>query len=163
MAFAGLRAAAERGESFREELALLRLLGVDAAILAELDPAKDGVPSKIALAAGFDAVADAIITASTPASGDATMLERIWDQARSLVSIRPVGPIAGSTPEAIVSRMRAAVNGGDLSAALAERAALPEGGKSASSAWARDAEARLALDRAVIGLERAIETAAATQ
>jgi hypothetical protein len=163
MAFAGLRAAAERGESFREELALLRLLGVDTAILAELDPAKDGVPSKIALAAGFDAVADAIITASTPASGDATMLERIWDQARSLVSIRPVGPIAGSTPEAIVSRMRAAVNGGDLSAALAERAALPEGGKSASSAWARDAEARLALDRAVIGLERAIETAAATQ
>jgi hypothetical protein len=163
MAFAGLRAAAERGEPFREELALLRLLGVDAATLAELDPARDGVPSKTALAVSFDVVAEAIVTASATAPADATMLERIWDQARSLVTIRPVGPIEGASPQAIVSRMRASVKVGDLSAALAERAGLPDGGKSAAAAWARDAEARIALDRALIGLERAIETAAATQ
>jgi hypothetical protein len=163
MAFASLRAAAERGEPFREELALLRLLGVDAATLAELDGAKDGVPSKAALATSFAAVADAIVAAGIATPADASVLERIWDQARSLVSIRPVGPIEGTTPEAIVSRMRASVKAGDLSAALAERGALPLASKSAFAAWARDAEARIALDRALIGLERAIETAAATQ
>jgi hypothetical protein len=163
MAFASLRAAAERGEPFREELALLRLLGVDATTLADLDTAKDGVPSKAALAASFDTIADAVVAASAPASANASVLERIWDQARSLVSIRPVGPIAGSSPEAIVSRMRAALATGDLSAALGERAALPDTGKAASAAWAQQAEARIALDRALIGLERAIETAAATQ
>jgi hypothetical protein len=163
MAFASLRAAAERGEPFREELALLRLLGVDAAALAQLDPAKDGVPSKAAIATSFDGLADAIVAASAPASADSSVLERIWDQARSFVSVRPVGPISGSSPDAIVSRMRASIAAGDITAALAERAALPEAGKTASAAWARDAEARLALDRALIGLERAIETAAATQ
>lgn len=163
MAFASLRAAAERGEAFREELALLRLLGIDAATLATIEPARDGVPSKATLATNFNAVADAIVAASTTSSADANVLERIWDQARSLVSIRPVGPIEGSTPEAIVSRMRAAVKAGDISAALAEREALPEAGQSASAAWARDAEARAALDRALVGLERAIETATATQ
>ena len=163
MAFAGLRAAAERGEPFREELALLRLLGTDAPELAELEPSKNGVPSKSTLAASFDAVADATIAASAPARGDATFIERIWDQARSLVSIRPVGPIEGTTPEAVVSRMRAAVEKGDLAAALAERAALPDASKSVSAAWARDAEARIALDRTLSGLERAMENGAATQ
>jgi hypothetical protein len=46
---------------------------------------------------------------------------------------------------------------------MGERAALPDSGKAASAAWALQAEARIALDRALIGLERAIETAAATQ
>jgi hypothetical protein len=163
MTFAGLRAAAERGESFREELALLRLLGVDAVTLAELDRVKDGAPSKAALAARFEAVAEAVVAASDTDPADATVIARIWRQARSLVTIRPVGPIAGTTPEAIVSRMRAAVTAGDIAAALAERAALPEPGRTVSAAWARDAETRLALDRAVANLERAIETAAATQ
>jgi len=163
MAFAGLRSATDRGEPFGDALEMLRLLGVDATALSALDAAKDGVPSKAALAARFDAVAGAILAASEAPPADADILERLWRQARALVTIRPAGPIAGPTPEAIVSRMRAAVSVGDFAVALGEREGLPEAGKAASSAWARDVAARIALDRALADLARAIETASAGQ
>ena len=163
MAFAGLRSAADSGESFGDALEMLHLLGVDATALSALDAAKEGVPSNAALAARFNAVADDILSASEAPPADADILSRLWRQARTLVTIRPAGPIAGATPEAIVSRMRAAVSAGDLEAALKEREGLPDSGRAASAAWIRDVAARIALDRAVGSLAQAIETASPGQ
>jgi hypothetical protein len=161
MAFAGLRDAAERGEPFGDSLRLLSMLGVDASLLTPLESAKDGVPSKQALATGFDKVSRAIIVASDTAEPDTNLFWRVVHQLGSVVTIRPAGPVAGTSPVAIVSRMRAAVDSGDLEAALGEREGLPDVGKTASDSWAREANARVALDKAVAGLAGAIETAAA--
>ena len=70
--------------------------------------------------------------------------------ARSLVSVRPVGPVAGSDPPAVVSRMEAAVATGDLATALRERDGLPPAGKDASAAWAAKAMERVNADRLLV-------------
>ncbi len=163
MAFAGLRAAAERGEPFGEALRLLSMLGVEGSLLAPLESAKDGVPSRGALSAEFDAVERVTILASDTAEPDTGLFWRVVHRLGSVVTIRPAGPVAGTTPAAIVSRMRAAVDSGDLEAALREREGLPDPGKAASENWARQVNARVALDKSVAGLAGAIETAAAGQ
>jgi hypothetical protein len=66
--------------------------------------------------------------------------------ARGLVSIRPAGPVAGDDPPAIVSRMQAAVDKGDLATALDERDGLPDAGKEASASWAAAAADRIKID-----------------
>ena len=64
----------------------------------------------------------------------------------SLVTVRPTGPVAGNDPAAIVSRMQAAVDAGDLATALSERDGLPAAGKDASADWAAAAESRVTVD-----------------
>lgn len=161
MAFAGLQSAADRGEAFGEELRLLSMLGVEASLLAPLESAKDGAPTKAALAAEFNKVSREIVAASDTAEADTNLFWRVVHRLGAVVTIRPAGPVAGITPVAIVSRMRAAVDSGDLEAALRERDGLPDVGKTASEGWAREANARIALDKAVAGLAGAIDTAAA--
>ena len=156
MALAGLRAAAERGESFGDALRLLSMLGVDASLLAPLEAAKDGVPSTAQVAADFDKVGRDIVASDT-AAPDENLFWRVVHQLGSVVTIRPSGPVAGTTPVAIVSRMRAAVDSGDLEAALREREGLPDTGKAASENWARETTARIALDKAIAGLAGAID------
>jgi hypothetical protein len=158
MALAGLRSASERGEPFGDTLRLLSMLGVDAALLAPLESVKGGVPSKDALAASFDKVSGDIVLASDTAAPDTNLFWRVVHQLGSVVTIRPAGPVAGTTPVAIVSRMRAAVSSGNLEEALRERDGLPDAGKFASEGWARDMRARIALDKAVAALAAAIDT-----
>lgn len=151
-----VRAAAARGGPFPGDLAMLRTLGFDDAALAELTPlATRGAPSLADLQGSFPPVADAILAATSAPGPDASFLDRVAAFGESLVSIRPTRPIPGATPDAIVSRMEAAVTLGDLGAALAEREALPDSGKAASADWAAAAADRLAIDRLVDGLSAA--------
>jgi hypothetical protein len=150
IAIAMLRQAAAKGGAFAGDLAMVETLGLDPGDLTTLKPlATKGAPSVARLADDFPAVADQILAASDTAGPDAGILERMWARARSLVTVRPVAPIPGSTPEAIVSRMSAAVRGGDLAAALAERAALPDPAKIVSSVWANEASDRVTIDKLV--------------
>jgi hypothetical protein len=144
-----LRAAANRGRGFADELALVRSLGGNGAQLDAIAPfAAKGVPGGEQLAEEFPSVADAILRTATPESSDG-ILGRIGERARSLVTVRPSAPMEGSSTEAIVSRMLARAKEGDLEAALAEWKALPEAGRTASQAWARSVEARLELDQRI--------------
>jgi hypothetical protein len=74
------------------------------------------------------------------------------------VKIRPTGPISGSDPVAVVSRMQAAVEEGDFAAALTERQALPPAGQAASEEWAGQVSDRLAIDRLVDDIAGALGT-----
>jgi hypothetical protein len=158
VAVSSLRRAAEGDAPFAADLDLVAPLGVAADEVARLRPmAASGVASKTTLAASFPAVADAILAATTGADPYAGFFQRALGALGSLVTIRPTGPVAGSDPPAIVSRMRDAVGKGDLAAALSERGGLPAAGKDASAAWASQAADRVALDGLVEAVARSAE------
>jgi hypothetical protein len=150
VAIGTLRQAAERGGSFTADLAMIEALAIAPADVAALKPlAEKGAPAKDDLAAEFPAVGDAILAAAVGGSESGGIVDRLIAHARGLITVRPVGPIAGDTPAAIVSRLQAAVDKGDLAAALKERDGLPDSGKAASAAWAEAAADRVAIDRLV--------------
>jgi hypothetical protein len=150
IAIGTLRQAAARGGGFAADLAMLDALGFDPEDLAALKPlAAKNVQSRAQLAADFPAVADTILAATATVDQNAGFFDRLMARARGLVSIRPIAPIAGNTPEAIVSRMTAAVGAGDLEKARAERDSLPAPAKIVSAVWADAAADRVAVDKLV--------------
>ena len=152
-----VRQAADRSGPFTADLAILQTLGIDAAAVADLQPlAEKGAPSFGELQKAFPGVANAILEATSAPGPDAGFLDRVAAFGRNLVTVRPTTAIPGATPEAIVSRMQAAVDRGDLAAALAEREGLPESGKTASAAFAQSATDRVAIDRLVGGLVQSL-------
>jgi hypothetical protein len=157
LAMSSLRGAAERGEPFVLELAALAELGVDPAAITMLDPyATTETPTRASLAAAFSPVADAVIAATTETNAAAGFWDRLWNNAVGVVTVRPTGPIEGTTPTAILSRMQAAIDLGDFATALSERATLPDLGLAASAGWAGAVERRLALDAAVAALAESL-------
>ena len=148
----GLAAAVESGSPFTAELAALRALGFDEAALAALDPhAQSGLPTLAALRSDFEArVADINIAVPLPAG--AGPLERLMESAKGLVEVRPADPVAGADPAAVLARIRAALEAGDLRRALTEWGALPETIKAPTADWARLVEARAAADELVVRL-----------
>ena len=157
VAIGTLRQAAEQGGAFASDLAMLAALGSDEEEVARLRPlAGKGVASRAALIDQFPSVADAILVATRPPDSNGGLFDRIENFARGLVTVRPTAPISGDTPEAVVSRMVAAVARGDLAGALAEREALPEAGKQASAAWAVAVNDRLTLDATIAKLMSSI-------
>ncbi|HZP20782.1 MAG TPA: hypothetical protein VFB16_11325 [Bauldia sp.] len=161
VAIGTLRQAAEKGGAFVGDLAMLAALGSDPADVAALRPlAEKGAPSRAELQSSFGEVADAILRATRPAGAGSGLLDRLAGFARGLVSVKPTAPVEGTTPEAIVSRMVAEVERGDLAGALGERDALPDAGKAASAAWANAAETRLAIDRVIAKLSASVASPA---
>jgi hypothetical protein len=140
---------------------MLQALGLDEKDIAALRPlAEKGAPPKSQLAGSFPETADRILAASAAADPNAGFFDRLAGAARGLVTVRPTKPIAGDSPDAIVSRMQGAIDRGDLAKALAERNALPNDAKAVSAAWAQGATDRLAIDRLVEKLSHAAGSAA---
>ena len=157
IAIGSLRQASARGGPFAADLAVIGALGIAAADLAALAPlAEKGAPSRAVLLAEFPAVADKILAAGQPTGEGAGIFDRVLSYGRGLVKIRPTGPISGSDPVAVVSRMQAAVGDGDFAAALAERQALPPAGQAVSEEWAGQVSDRLAIDRLVDDIASAL-------
>jgi hypothetical protein len=150
VAVAALRRASADGKPFAADVDLVANLGVGGSDIATIRPlATKGVATAADLAAAFPDVANAILAATTEADPNANFAERAWASLSGLVQVRPLGPVAGSDPDAIVSRMRDDVSKGDLAGALAERNGLPQAGKDASAEWAAKAADRIALDQAI--------------
>jgi len=63
--------------------------------------------------------------AATPTRPDAGWGEAALDWAKSLLALRPSGEIAGTTPEALVSQLEAALNRRDFARAHALFGQLP--------------------------------------
>jgi hypothetical protein len=148
-AIAAFQQAAAGSEPFSADLDKFAALGVAPEAIAPLKPlAEKGVPSRAELVAAFPEVADAILAAEPATEDDAGLLDRLASFGRNLVKVRPAGSQqAGDDTEAIVARMRAAVDAGDLAAALDVRKTLPADGQAASQAWADAAADRLEIDR----------------
>jgi hypothetical protein len=155
-----LRGAAERGAPFQAELATVKALGADANAIARLEPfAAQGVTSTAELGREIKALTPALYRAIEPEPSNNSILGKIESQAQKLVRITPVGTSgapAGDDPAALIVRLNADAAGGDIDAALAEIAKLPDPARALVQAWANKASAR----RAALAESRHIAAAA---
>lgn len=108
--------------------------------------APKGVPSRDALASSFAALRQAIDAAEVLKSDDGLM-GRLMKSAGSVVSIRRTGPVSGSSPSAIASRIADYLVRGELALVLSEASGItgPAGDK--ASAWAAQVKARLQAEK----------------
>jgi len=131
-----------------EALDLLREPAIGKALDALGAHAKDGLPTRADLAAGFGPLARAAVQASNvPADGD--LVDRLLAEAGNLVTVRPVGDVQGNDVAARVGRAELRLARNDLDGALDEVKALEGGAAAALAPWRAQAEARLAAERAV--------------
>ncbi|MET0273255.1 MAG: mitofilin family membrane protein [Phenylobacterium sp.] len=148
LAAAALVEATQGSGPFVEELAALRGAAPGAPELAVLTRlAEVGAPSRAALAARFpDYAARAASAARAP--GEAAGLgDRVVYALSKIVSVRRVGEVAGSGPDAQLARAERLVEDGDLDAALRALDTLSPAGREAMAPWRARAERRAEIDR----------------
>lgn len=129
-----LRTAAAEGRPFADVMAPVEALaGAGPQIETLKAQAAAGLARPADLLASFEPAASAILALDAPQPKG--MLDGLLANARSLVKVEPAGPLEGNTNEAIVSRIRAALQSGDLATALAQWESLPENARTVSSDW----------------------------
>lgn len=138
VAVAALQAALDQGVSPEPALENLRAAGVEppASVTA-------AVPTLAQLREGFDPAARASLRAAlrADAPGEGAM-GTIGNFLRAQTGARSVKPREGSDPDAVLSRARAAVANGDITAALTEIHTLPDVAKAtpAMAEWMASAQ-----------------------
>jgi hypothetical protein len=151
-----LMAALDAGRPFAEELQAIRALGVNEEALAPLEPyAAEGLPGRRALNREFDQLMPRLIEADRPPAEEPGPLGRILESARHIVDVRPAGPHEGGDAFAVASRIDAALERGDLAAALEEWQRLPPESRAVSDDWADRLRARVAGEALAERLRRA--------
>lgn len=121
----GLESAIANGRPFAAELAGLKTLLPDLAVPGPIEAsAAEGLPRPDAVVAQFTAAVPNVLAGRAAVStGD--MGEDALEWMKGLLALRPVGEVAGDTPDAIVSRLEAAVGRHDFKAAAGLLAQLP--------------------------------------
>ena len=147
-----LRSALDAGAPYADLLSELRSLGVEApeAITSAADT---GVATLTGLRDGFAPAARAALAAAreeTKGSGG------LMAYVNRHLGARSVQPRDGDDPDAILSRAGAAVDGGDIAAALEELAALPDSAKAELEAWQIAARTRLEAEAATDALSQSL-------
>ena len=139
---ARLAAALESGQPFAEALAELAGLSGRTPPEALAAAAETGIPTLSDLQSAFPDAARAALSASIAALVEAGRIGRFEGFLRSQLGTRSLEPKEGDDPDAVLSRAEAALKAGDLPAALAEIAALPEAGRREMAPWVAEAERR---------------------
>lgn len=149
-----LRQQIDRGAPVARELGALEKLGVEPGKVAPLKPfAATGAPTAAQLSQDFAALAPAMLRAARPTPPEnADLLDRLKRSAASLVRITPVGESAGEDASALVGRIEAALNRGDVAGALALYDRLPAESKAPARDWAARARQRLDAEAAARAL-----------
>lgn len=146
LAVAALQRAVASGRPYEDELRVLRpLVPKDAGITVLEARAAAGVPTLEAIRNGFSTLADDIVEAGRPADG--TVVDKLLSGARTLVKVRPAGPVDGDGRGAVVARIEADLAGGDLAEAERKWNTLDEAAKQVSLGWAGDLSAKVGADQ----------------
>ena len=145
-----LRDAVTSGAPFEAELAQLKSLGGDDAVLATLMPlAEIGVPTAPALAQELHTLLPVMLKISGAAPPEGSFLERLQANAGKLVRIRPVTAPTGDEPSAVLARLEIDASKADIAAALSDLGKLDNATRAPAQAWIAKAQARqAALDAA---------------
>lgn len=149
-----IQAALESGGAFKDALADLEGLEVPAELAAS---AEEGVPTLADLAREFPPAARVALDASVRATMGDSLGDRVSAFLKTTTGARSLTPREGDDADAVLSRAEAAVKAGDLPAALAEVATLPEGGQAAMAGWVALAQKRLAAQEATAALAARVE------
>ncbi|MBB3021274.1 hypothetical protein FHR70_004365 [Microvirga lupini] len=135
-----LNDALQSGTPYAEVLDGVKKAGTDPGRVAPLEPfAQEGAPTPAELARSFEPVETAILRESRgPAEG---WTDRILRMADRVVTVRPVSEPGGSGVSALVTRIRQALERGDVVEAAAAWDALPEPSRRQSEDWGRQVKA----------------------
>lgn len=146
--------ALDSGSAFGDALEDLRA-NTDLAIPEALaQTADEGVPTAASLQDSFPDAARSALAAAR--SGDVD--NSIGGFLSRQLGVRSTEPREGDDPDAILSRMEAAIAGGRIADALADMEALPDAAKAPLADWAATAELRLTAAREAEALATSLNT-----
>jgi hypothetical protein len=154
IAFANLRAAVSDGRPYAAELDTISALVPSVGDLGVLPAyAEKGIPTVPDLARSFVVAKEGAQVATAPASSG-SLVDTLMASAQSLVTIKRLDePTTGQGPGAALARAKAALDQGDLAAAVKEVETLDSASREAFAAWLGQAHARLSADETLIQLE----------
>ena len=154
IAFANLRAAVSDGRPYAAELDTISALVPSVGDLGVLPAyAEKGIPTVPDLARSFVVAKEGAQVATAPASSG-SLVDTLMASAQSLVTIKRIDePTTGQGPGAALARAKAALDQGDLAAAVKEVETLDGASREAFAAWLGQAHARLSADETLIQLE----------
>jgi len=147
-----LQAALDSGTPYTAALPALSGLPVPP-VLAQHDAA--GLPTLQGLRAGFPEAARAGLDAALRANMGESWADRVSNFLLNQTGARSLTPREGNDPDAILSRVEAALGEGNLSTALTEIAALPAEAQAAMEGWIAEANLRQEAVQAVMSLSEA--------
>lgn len=149
-ALLGLQTAFRSGIALPEAIAAASAAGID--LPPPLAALADTPVSLGGLRAAFPEGARAALAAARHADMGDTFTERALTFLQSQTNARALTPQDGADPDAVLSRMEGALAEGDVVAARALAADLPEQGRAALAGWLSEADAWLAADAALAAL-----------
>ncbi len=136
-----LQSALETGQPFSDIADGLTSAGVDVPE-ALSTVAGEGVETLASLADGFPSMARQALTASIQSSTPESTGDRLMAFLRVQSGARSLAPRDGDDPDAVLSRIEAAVGSGDLDTALNEVGSLPDAGQAELASWVATATTR---------------------
>jgi len=159
----GLEDAFANGRPFADELTALAGVMPDVSVPASLQSTSgNGLTRPDELMQRFEAVMPDILAARGTGSGD--WVNAAGDWLKALLAVRPATEMPGDAPDAVASRLEAAMGRRDYAAAQTLLAALPAPMQQAAGRVAADIAAHADADRLVSDLRaRALATAQATK
>lgn len=131
--------ALDSGAPFEDALAQVQANSDAALPDALVQTAAEGVPTLARLSESYPEAARAALAAAREDNDGGGVGGFLAKQ----LGVRSVAPREGDDPDAVLSRVGAAVNDGRIADALAEAEALPEAAKSALASWSDQANLRL--------------------
>ncbi|PZQ46676.1 MAG: hypothetical protein DI556_19460 [Rhodovulum sulfidophilum] len=152
---ASVAAALAAGQPFAEPLSRLAALPGESVPETLTAAAATGAPSVATLRTTFPEAAHAAIRASIVAGAGDGMFDRAYALFRAQIATRSLSPREGASPDAVLSRMEARLNQGDLAGAIAEAEALPSEAKAAMGDWLTQAKLRAGAEAGLSALESA--------
>ncbi|HEY8064092.1 MAG TPA: hypothetical protein VIF40_05105 [Methylosinus sp.] len=147
-----LQRALDRGTPFPSEYAVLSAHGADADALAALAPsAEKGAPDARALRASFHPLIRKL-EASAELKPDAPLADRLLQSASKLVKVRTATEKEKASIGDIAAKLEAALDRGEIEAALAAFAELPDDAKAVAHDWEEAARRRVDAEKAAASL-----------
>jgi len=147
LSVSALKTAVDSGRPYETELAAVKAgLPADIDVKALEAHASTGVEPVSVLIAQFPPVAHKIYQTFSEPDQSGDVLDDLVTSARSIFTVRRSGATVGEGPGAALQKMENAVSAGDLQAALAAYAELPETAQAPASEWAARAQARVQVD-----------------
>jgi hypothetical protein len=155
IAFANLRAAVSDGRPYAPELDTVSTLAPSVGDLGILPAyAQTGIPTHPELTRSFITARDNALMVSTAAPAGGSLVDSLMASAQSLVKIRRIDEQpTGEGAAATLTRARAALDQGDLAAAVKDVEMLDDTAREALSAWLGQAHARLGAEETLTRLE----------
>lgn len=151
VAMVGVRAAAETGAPYG---VLLLEAGFSAAEIPEIVRVhqETGIATMAELRESFPEASRAAVRAAELASDQDSVAGGIGSLLRSIFQVRPLTPIEGNDPPALLSQAEALVRANRLRDAIEVLDALPEQSRLAMDSWLERADARLNVMEALDGM-----------